>query len=251
MHSNPQITIAVACYNERNSIEATLDRLCSALQRNKLSWEIWVMDDASKDDSVNIVAYYIKKNNSLPIKHHTNSFNQGLEWNVFKAVSLAKGEYFWIVGGDNTMSIATIDTLLSHIGDADLIIPQVTVYNGRKVSRKIISKLYVFIVNFLSGYNISYYNGSAIYPHKLIKEYCGKISGFGYSAELIINLLDRGISYVEIPVEFNDKQHGKSNAINIKNIKAIFKFFLRLLFRRVKRLFRCIASPVAALHKTF
>lgn len=226
-----QITVAVACYNEDKSIIDTINNLLLALNQIGITFQILVMDDASSDSSIQLVEKYIYTNPNVNITLHKNKINRGLEWNVFKAVEIACGKYFWIVAGDNALDVETYKLMLSNVGKSDIIIPYVLSYRGRKLQRKIISSLYVKIINFLSGHNIKYYNGSSIYNKKDIINHGMDIKGFSYSAELIIRLLDQGKSYIEIPVIFNDRKHGKSSAISLKNFLTVSKFLLRLTRR--------------------
>ncbi len=228
----PDITIGIACYNEEDGIVPSIETAADALTRSGFTWEILVMDDGSRDRSPQLVAGWIAAHPDLPVRHHVADANRGLEWNVFRAASIGAGRYFWMVAGDNVLGLEIYAEMLARIGEADIIIPWVLSYRGRKIHRRVISRLYVGIVNSLSGFRIHYYNGSSIYRRRDIAAYAGLISGFSYSAELLMELIRRGRSYVEVRVVFNDRVSGKSHALKVKNFVAVGKFFARLLARR-------------------
>jgi len=46
--ANPRISFFVACYNEEENIEATLDCLISACRQRATPYEIIVIDDGSR-----------------------------------------------------------------------------------------------------------------------------------------------------------------------------------------------------------
>ncbi len=231
------ITVAVSCYNEEQSIVPTLTTLALALKKCALRAELIVMDDGSQDGSIGAVREFIAGDGhqDILIVHHRNDVNRGLPWNVFEAARIGRGKHFWVVAGDNTLDEDTYLSMLSQVGRADIIIPNVLRYRGRPLFRRLLSRLYVWIVNTLSGYSIKYYNGSSIYPRSLVTAHADKARGFGYSAELIISLLDQGKSYVEVDVVFNDRTTGKSSAVNWNNLKAVMAFFGRLIRRRWQR----------------
>lgn len=227
----------MSCYNEERSIIPTLTTLVSALEQCPLTAEIIAMDDASQDNSIDTVQRFIAGfgHPNVLVRHHLNKANRGLTWNVFEAMKIGKGKYFWSVAGDNPLSKEAYLTMFSAVGRADIIIPNVLRYCGRPVYRQLISRLYVWLVNALSGYSVKYYNGSSIYVRSMVVEYANKIRGFGYSAELIVSLLDQGKSYVEVDVVFNDRTTGKSRALTFKNFCDVAGFFGRLARRRWQR----------------
>ena len=164
------ITIAITCYNESQSIIKIIEKIIHTLSKTSLLWEIIVLDDASTDGSTKKVQGFIKSHSKNNIFLHVNQENQGLETNVFKAAGLGSGKYFWVVAGDNNLDEQSCFTMLSSVGKADIVIPYILDYQGRGLIRKFISKLYVYIVNFLSKKQIKYYNGSSIYLRKDVEK---------------------------------------------------------------------------------
>src|SRR5262249_8841281 len=88
------ITVAVSCYNEETLITDTLDSVVDALTEIGRSYEIIVMDDASRDRSVERVQEYIKAHPDLPIRLNVNEINRGLGYNYVDAAFLGRGKYY-------------------------------------------------------------------------------------------------------------------------------------------------------------
>jgi glycosyltransferase involved in cell wall biosynthesis len=233
----PNLTVGVTCYNERNSITLTLDSLLSALDGCDLSWEAIVVDDVSVDDSVAVVERYIAEEGSGRIRLYRNQRNQGLVRNVYMAAEMGTGRYFWYMSGDNTVPAEAAGKILASIGRADIVIPKVLTYVGRPLHRKFISRAYTLLVNFLSGLDIYYYNGSSVYQRADVVRYGKQLGGYGYSAEMIIRLVDDGRSYVEVPVEYTDRKEGKASALRFPHLVQVSGFFGRLMARRLRRVF--------------
>jgi glycosyltransferase involved in cell wall biosynthesis len=230
----PDISILISCYNEERSVVPTIQTIAAALQRTKLAWEIIVVDDRSQDGSLPAILKFIEANSSLPIRVHRNELNRGLVATIFDSAKLAEGEYFWTVAGDNNVSEQTCLALLSHLGTVDLIIPQVKAYVGRSLSRNLISSAYATLVRILSGVSIRYFNGSSIYRRRDLLLYEADQCGFSYAAYTIIDLISHGRSYIEVPVIYSERVHGKSSALSMKNLRQVTAFFKMLLARRLR-----------------
>lgn len=235
MTSTKDVTLGVTCYNEQDTIEPTLETLVTALEDCGLSGEIIVMDDASTDSSVTVVREFINRHPDADIAHRLNPSNKGMVWQVFEAAALGEGRYFWAVAGDNTVTPEACRALFSAIGKADIIIPKVLAYRNRSWHRRTISKLYVLAVNILSGYRISYYNGSAIYEREVVAAFKDIIPEFSYSADMIVRLLDSGKNFIEVPVIYNDRPDGRSSALTWAHVIDVLRFFGRLAVRRICR----------------
>lgn len=236
-NSTRNLTVGVTCYNERHSITLTLDSLLAALDGRGLSWEVIVVDDVSTDDSVAVVECYIAEEGSGRIRLYRNQRNQGLVRNVYMIAEMGTGTRFWYMSGDNTVPAETAGKILDSIDRADIVIPKVLTYVGRPLHRKFISRAYTLLVNFLSGLDIYYYNGSSVYLRADVVNYAKKIGGYGYSAEMIIRLIDDGRSYVEVPVVYTDRKEGKASALRLPHLVQVCGFFGRLVARRLRRVF--------------
>ena len=228
------ISVLISCYNEERSVVPTIQTIATALQRARVAWEIIVIDDHSQDGSLSAIRKFVETNSNLPVRVHRNEINRGLVATIFDAAQRADGEYFWTVAGDNNVDEKTCLALLAHLGSFDLIIPQVKAYVGRSRSRNFISSAYATLVRILSGVSIRYFNGSSIYRRRDLLLYDAEQCGFGYAAYTIIDLIAHGRSYVEVPVVYSERVHGKSSALSIKNLRQVTTFFKMLLARRLR-----------------
>jgi glycosyltransferase involved in cell wall biosynthesis len=227
------ISVSVSCYNEARSIVPTIESISAALAGTGLAWEIIVVDDASADDSAEVVRGFIAAHPELPIRHLVHADNRGFIYGIFEALHAAQGQYFWVVAGDNNVSQAVATQLLSQVGKADIVIPRVLQYSGRGWQRRLISSTYASLVRLLSGCPVTYYNGSCIHRRSHLLWLEDKVSSFAYAADCITRLIDAGCSYVEVPVVYNERTDGKSSAISAHNFRDVGAFLAGLALRRV------------------
>jgi len=232
------ISVLISCYNEHGSIVPTIESISNALNQSGLSWEIIVVDDASEDNSIERVRDFILAHPTLPVRYHVHASNRGLVPTVFETIHVARGQYFWVVAGDNNVEPGTALTLLAHIGNADIIIPRVLNYAGRSLHRRIISKTYAFLVRLLSGCPVIYYNGSSIHRRSDLIWLEDKVGSFAYGADCITRLFDLGCSYIEVPVRYKERTQGKSSALTYKNLVDVINFLFGLALRRIQKMLR-------------
>ena len=236
--SEKDITIFVPCYNEEGNILDTFQTILSALSKTKLSWEILVIDDASLDSSKELICQYIKEHPEQEIKLLVRKENIGLAQNYIDAAFIAKGKYYKLVSGDNAEHQETLEHIFGLLGKADMIIPCHLVVEGRSFMRDLFSKIYTFIVNTISGYRIKYYNGGALHLTCNVTRWHTDYHGYSFQADIITRLLDRKMSYIEIPATSHERKTGVSQALKLKNFLSVGHFFLDLAIRRFGRIYR-------------
>jgi glycosyltransferase involved in cell wall biosynthesis len=225
------LSLFVACYNEEQNIVGTLDNIREAMQDLPLSYEIIVVDDASRDRSVEVIKEYTQQWPELRLTLVTCPKNRGLAHNFAEAAFLGQGRYYKLVCGDNVESKETLITVLSRLGEADLIVPYHKQCEGRSRFRVLLSRTYTRLINLLSGYSLGYYNGCGAFRRVDVMRWHSRTSGFGFQAELVICLLDQGASYCQVPIIARDRQSGTSTAMKLRNWLAVSRTLLSIAFR--------------------
>lgn len=228
------ITLFVACYNEKDGIIPTLNTAVAAMEEIGLAYDIVVVDDASTDESGMLVERFCAENPHLPIKLVRNPVNMGLGSNYAEAAFQGRGEYYRLVCGDNVESKETLVSLFKHVGEADLVLPY-QARSARGFVRRTISSTFTALINFIGGHQIRYYNGCAICRRWDVMRWHSNSHGFGFQADLIVRLLDMGASYVEVPVIPSERDGGTSKAFTLTNICSVAHSVMDLAIRRLAR----------------
>ncbi len=226
----------VACYNEEANIEETLKTVVAACREVRVSFEIMVIDDCSKDQSVAIIKRFGEANPDVPLTLCVNARNEGLANNYAEAAFLLRSEWYRLICGDNVEPKETLVTIFKEIGTAELLVPYNIEIRGRAQSRRIISKAYTALVNFLGGFEIRYYNGLLVTRRDYVMRWHSNSHGFGFQADLLTRLLSRGLSYKEIPVYGQERQAGNSKALTFRNFASVAHSLQNIVIRRVAKI---------------
>ena len=243
-----EITVGVSCYNEEAFITDTIENVIHALEITGHSFEIIVVDDVSRDNSVQKIRDYIKSHPQHPIRLVQHKLNRGLANAFIEAAILGRGKYYRICCGDDSETPEALVNIFRHIGVADIIIPcqnQDEVL-GKSLGRRFLSRTYTFLVNVISGYNIKYYNGLAVHLRENVLRCHAGGYGFGFHADIITRLLDEGASFVQVKSFAVERKGSASTALTIRNILSIGHTLLELAIRRVRRFLygRSMPKPV-------
>ncbi len=233
VEEKPKLTLFVACYNEEENIEGTLRTVDAACREVGITYEMIVVDDGSRDRSADFVRRYMETHPSSPIVLKRNERNEGVAMNFSEAAFLGRGEWYRMICGDNVEPQEALVTLFSRIGEADVLVPYHVGHTGRSAGRRGLSKAFTDVVNFISGYNLKYYNGMALTRRALVMRWHSNSHGFGFQADLLTRLLSRGATYVEIGLPNRERQHGKSKAITFRNFVSVAHSLQNILIRRI------------------
>ena len=233
----PLITLFVACYNESGNIEGTLDVIRAACAEAGITYEVIIIDDASTDGSPEIIRRYMDAHPEMPIHLHVNEKNMGFGENFGEAAFLGTGTYYRVVCGDNVEPVETLLKVFREIGKADIILSyRPNDVEGKALSRRLLSKIYTLIVNSISGYRLHYYNGLPVFKRRDVMRWNPNSHGFGFQADLVTRLLDRGATCLEVPVTGKERQTGKAKAIQFHNFCSVTHSLLNILIRRLSRI---------------
>jgi glycosyltransferase involved in cell wall biosynthesis len=227
-----EVTFLVPCLNEEENVVGTIETIVSAVSRVGCSYEIFVFDDGSRDNTAGVVATFQAANPRLPVRLFRNKVNRGLSYNFVEAAFQGRGRYYRAVPGDNVEPAEVIEQIVCARGTADIIVPHFVEIRNRPLWRTIISRLYTCLVNLASGYRLSYYNGNPLYLRTHVMRFHVECSGFGYQAEFLTRLISEGATYREIALVAYDRKG--SAAISLKNLLSVAHSLMTITLRRMR-----------------
>jgi glycosyltransferase involved in cell wall biosynthesis len=227
------VTIFMPCRNEQGNVTRSLNEVVQAFTAYAYTYEIIVVDDASTDGSVAEIAGFMKDNPGVRIVLKKNARPLGVSYNLSDAAVLGRGRYFQFISSAFQNRRETIRATLQQLGNADIIITYLDP-DYRPVLRRRLSRLYNWLVNHISGYNVSHYHGTPLFRRvDVIRWHSYRTVGF--HSDMITRMLDEGVSYTEVPTAVHDREMGKSTALRTRNVISLLIGFADMLLRRFSK----------------
>lgn len=100
MYKISKLSILIPAYNEEHTITGILDRIAEVSLINGITKEIVIVNDASKDNTKEVVEAYIAAHSNADIKFFSQPFNQGKGAAIHKAIEIASGDYVIVQDAD-------------------------------------------------------------------------------------------------------------------------------------------------------
>lgn len=227
------LTIVVPCLNEEKHIKKTINNIFLGLNKTKLKYEIFIVDDGSTDLTYK-VAKQIKKKNSI-IKILRNSKNLGMGKSLKSCSLRAKYNHILLIPGDNSFTKKSIYNYGKSVGKNDFIIGQrVNYFSIVSLFRKITFLSMKILAFILTGKLLKEVNGSVIYPTDIIISYDLKSDRYNFSIDLLNLMFLHNLKYEYVKVFISKSTIYNTNAGTFKNIFSILLTFLKLFILNLK-----------------
>jgi dolichol-phosphate mannosyltransferase len=236
MSNLAKFCFVVPCFNEEDNVEATVNSIRSAVKTLE-DLQIVLVDDRSEDCTLERMHALARTDARIQVIH--NSTNLGLGGAYKRGVAEARSTYVILVPGDDGFPGESIAEILSHAGEADIIIPVVTNQNVRTWYRSLASSGFTALLNWTFWLNVGYYNGAVLHRRDLLQSIKITTNSFAYQGEALVKLIAKGASYAHCYVRIRERSAGSSSALKLKNQLAVWATIRHLisevgLFRRLR-----------------
>ncbi|QBG89675.1 glycosyltransferase family 2 protein [Xanthomonas oryzae] len=128
--SQPQLSVVVPVFNERDNVATLVGEIVSAL-RGVVAFEIVYVDDHSRDDTLAVLQGLKRTTPELRVLHHVTQSGQSTA--VRSGVKAARASWITTLDGDGQNDPADIPKLLIARSQAE---PQVKLFAGWRVNRQ-------------------------------------------------------------------------------------------------------------------
>lgn len=118
-----KLSIIIPAYNEAATIAILLERICQIQLINGIEKEIIIVNDASKDNTDEIIRLFIASRPECGFQYIVHDVNQGKGAAIHKGLALATGDYCIIQDADLEYDPEEYNLLLKPVlrGDADIV----------------------------------------------------------------------------------------------------------------------------------
>jgi len=225
----------IPCFNEADNVGPTVNSVREAMG-GRGGYEIILVNDASTDRTLDRMRALEMADPRIRVLD--NPTNLGFGGSYKRGAGVATATYVMMLPGDDGFPGQSIAEVLSHAGEADIIIPIVTNPGTRGWFRAFASKGFTTLLNWAFWLKVGYYNGAVLQRNDLLRSIEITTDSFAYQAEALVKLIARGATYTHCYVRIQDRAAGRSSALSLKNQVAVWKTILHLvavvgLFRRL------------------
>lgn len=214
----PELSVIVPCFNEGPTLEASLQRLVGWLSRQRLDWEMILIDDASRDDSRASVDRFVATHPELPLRTAHHERNTGRGGAVIDGLRLARGRVAGFLDIDLEVAEHNIGPCVEAVlsGRAD-VATGLRVYRVslRSLFRHLLSRGYVALVRMLLGTRlIDTESGFKWFRREAILPLLDQVTAqdWFFDTEIMLRAERAGLTVVEIPVLF-DRRFDKTSTV--------------------------------------
>ena len=228
-----ELSILMPAYNEGKKIKENLEETKKTLNSFKIDYEIILINDASKDNTLN------EANKVKGIKILSYEKNGG-KGNALKyGFQFAKGDLICFLDSDLELHPSLIKSFIDIISKtkADVVIgskrhPDSLI--NYPLKRRILSWGYSTFVKFLFGLNVrDTQTGIKLFRKEVLDKVFPKvlIKRYAFSLEVLVNAHKLGYRIVEAPIILNFKRAIGEKRLGFKSIFPMFKDTLAIAYR--------------------
>jgi len=212
-----RVSIVMPVYNEEKSIKMSLNKLFNVMQATNLEFEVIVVDDGSKDKTVEMIR-------GVDVKLIRQEANLGYGAALKAGIEQACYDLIAIIDADGTYPADYLPELISWMDNYDM---TVGARIGSRVEIPLLRRLPKIILNKYANYlvkrNIPDLNsGMRVFRKDLYKKFRNLLpSGFSFTSTITLALLSNSYLVKYVPIDYY-KREGKSK---IKPISDTINFF--------------------------
>ena len=230
-----KLSIVIPAYNEEESITETIDQIEEAFSKVNIDHEIYVVNDNSKDNTLQVLESLAQKYPSLT--YGTNHGPNGFGYAVRYGLERFSGDCVAVMMAD--LSDSPYDLIRFYTtmveGNYDCVFGSRFIKGGKVIDypwvKKIINRVANFIIRMVMRikYNDTT-NAFKLYKREVIDGVKPILSPhFNLTIELPLKAIIRGYSYTVVPNSWTNRKYGVSK-LKIKEMGSRYFFILVYCF---------------------
>lgn len=246
----PDLTLVLPCYNEETHIKDSIKRIVEILDLARFSYEIILIDDKSKDKTLELVKKIAKEHKNIKVFAHKKNIGRG--GTVKEGILKARSDFVGFIDVDLEIAPDYIPHFVNKLkeGVADIVVAHryypFHIFPPIYPLRVFLSRGYIFLVRRMlnlpfhdteAGYK--FFNREKTVP--IIKR--AQNNHWFFDTEIIARSYLAGLRIVEIPTLFLRRSDKKSSVKIVPDSITYFKEIFRF-----KRLLRKEFSPPGILY---
>ena len=235
-----KISVIIPAYNEGKRIRDTLIKTQSCLDILGKDYELIIVDDGSKDNTISVVAEFIEKNSR--IKLFKNGTNRGKGYSVKKGMLNGTGDILLFSDADMSTPMETISNMIEYVNKGfDVVIGSRRVEGSRieihqNFIRENMGRIFNLLVRLIVVDGIKDTQcGFKLFTRAAARKIfeLQRLENFVFDVEILYLAKKLGFKMVEVPVKWYNSADSKVHPVK----DSVSMFFDLFKIRKVHRNF--------------
>jgi glycosyltransferase AglD len=243
------LSLIIPCYNEGPYLTDNLNSIYRLLQITKLSFEIIIIEDKSKDDTLQRVQEFAKERPHVQLFAH--EVNRGRGYTVSEGIKKAQGKVVGFIDIDLEVDCHNILPFIFKVQEGDDLVTAYRIYKVRAWDfRWVLSRGYFLIAKLLVHWHTSIHDteaGFKFFNRENILPVINEVEDnhWFWDTEIMVRSYYHGLKITEIPILFIRKNQTYSTLNTFSDTLYYFKKLLsfRKVIRRYKKNRASVRQP--------
>jgi dolichol-phosphate mannosyltransferase len=216
-----KLSVVIPCYNEEKTLEACVDAVM-AIQGATLEIELIVVDDCSKDDSLNVARRIQQRVPGLTLLHH--EVNQGKGAALRTGIAAATGDFLAIQDADREYDPRDLVRLLVplRLGEADVVLGSRFLSSGyHRVLyfwHSLGNRFLTTLSNMLTDLNLTDMETCyKVFRREIIQSIPIEENRFGFEPEVVAKIAQRRLRVYEMGISYRGRTYAEGKKIGAKD----------------------------------
>ncbi len=219
--TKPIHAIIIPSYNEGENLPWVIKEAFEELQKANEPYEVVVIDDASTDDTPQILATLQQTYPELTVIRNTH--NIGCHPSTLIGWRACQAPYQWFIPGDGQIPANELHAFLAKAKEGHDVVYSWRVDRADPFHRRLISQIYNLLVRTLFGIPVHDADSSSLLTKHAIDTILPKLrsdSAF-ITVEILIESRDHNLPIGEVNIGHRPRTAGIARGVNIKDLMMV------------------------------
>ena len=239
--SRIELSVVIPFFNCSNCVSEVLDRIGLTLRKLGVSYEIIAVNDGSSDNTSTCLMKEIEKDRHITLCSYEKNMGKG--YAIRYGIRRSHGEIVIFIDGDLDVSPDAICEYIKALNDCDLVIASKRHPLSKirmSATRKILSKLFNFLVRSLTGIRLSdTQTGLKVGDGNVLRDIFSvmRVNSYAFDVEFLTASTLLGLRIKEMPVELSIENKFRLTQILqmlIDLLAIAYRFKIRREFESLK-----------------
>ncbi len=212
----PSISLVVPAYNEEAGLAATITRCQTVLQECTEDYEIVILDDCSKDRTVEIMEK-LRSEDPAHIRTLRHETNRGIAVTFEDLYKAATKDYVFLIPGDGEYPPEALRDAMPLLKDCDIVVCR-RVHKNYTPYRHMISSAYRWLTTILFGVELYDPGTTKIVKREIYTSVPVTCKSVYVEAERMIRAVKRGYKLTKIDIVQQTRKGGVARGARLQTV---------------------------------